>query len=136
MSVHVRTTVLTDGRISVHGGTFPYKDAIKARGGTWDPTNKMWYLPAGTDTGFLPVLPPLPPMPARTYTIRAAPAGPSKSRELWTAEEWAAYVITHRRRGFIGRCCSKAEAFWDYAQGPTHYRCERHGITKSDYTGD
>ncbi len=136
MSVPVRTTVLADGRISVHGGTFPYKDAIKSRGGTWDPTNKMWYLPAGTDTRFLPVLPPLPPMPAHTYTIRVARPGPSKPREEWTADEWQTYVAHHRRRGFIGRCCTKAEPFWEYTMGPTHYKCERHGITTSNYTGD
>jgi len=127
MPVHITQAVQADGSIVLSGSTFSYKDAIKAHGGKWDPAAKTWILPAGTDTSFLQPLP-------RKKAIRVAP----KPREEWTAAEWNAYVAEQyrARRYVVGRCCKHAEDFWEYAMGPTHYRCARHGVTWCNYTGD
>lgn len=130
MSAPVFQAVQPDGRIMVYGGTYEYREALRTHGGRWNAGERAWYLPAGTDTAFLPAEPkPVVPKP-----VVWAP----KSREDWTAAEWASYVWAQRRarRYAVGRCCSHATAFWDYEQGPTHYRCERHGMTRCDYTGD
>lgn len=127
MSYPVLTTVQADGRIMVYGNTYDHRVAIRAHGGKWDPANKTWFLPAGTDTSFLPAPPPVVPKPI------PAP----KTREEWTAAEWAAYVWAQRRarRYVVGACCAHAKSYHDHEQGPTHYRCERHGETRCDYTG-
>ncbi len=118
-------TTLEDGRIQLSGSTFPVRDQIKARGGRWDPASRTWTLPAGTDTTFeVPPPPPPPPPPA------------PRPREEWTAAEWQNYCLRSRSRGSHGPCCAHAKAYWEYAQGPTHYRCERHGVTHNSYTGD
>jgi hypothetical protein len=117
-------TTLEDGRLQLSGATFVVRDQIKARGGRWDPAARVWTLPAGTSTEFeAPPPPPPPPPPPRP-----------KPREEWTAAEWQNYCL--RRRGNSGPCCQKATAYWEYDQGPTHYRCERHGVTHNSYTGD
>ena len=105
--------VQADGRIMVYGGTYDYREAIRTRGGKWNAAEKAWYLPAGTDTTFLPPE-PVPPKPAVTV-----------------------YSVPRRRDG---RCCEKAVSFFPsddpYAHyGPLHYRCESHGISKSNYSG-
>ncbi len=105
--------VQADGRIMVYGSTYDHRDSIRAHGGRWNPADKAWYLPAGTDTSFLPS----PPAPAKPVVA-------------------AAYLP--RRRD--GRCCDKATAFFPsddpYAHyGPLHYRCELHGVSKSNYSG-
>ncbi len=118
----VKATVMEDGRIQLSGATYAVRDQIKARGGKWDATARVWTLPAGTDTVFAPA-----PSPAAV-----APA-PVRTREELTLAEWQMYATSRRN---AGRCCSHATSFWEYAQGPTNYRCERHGITRSSYTGD
>ena len=115
-SLPVHTAVQADGRIMVYGNTYEHRVAIRAHGGKWDPTNKTWYLPAGTDTSFLPKPPPPPKPVITTYATRTVP----------------------RRRD--GSCCDKAVAFFPsddpYAHyGPFHYRCELHGVSKSSYSG-
>jgi hypothetical protein len=133
MSSPIFQVVQADGRIMVYGGTYDHREAIRAHGGKWNAAEKAWYLPAGTETSFLPA----PPKPvAAAPRIRTLPA--AKPREEWTADEWSAYVAAQyrARRYVVGRCCKHAESFWDYAMGPTHYRCERHGVTKCNYTGD
>lgn len=113
-------TTLDDGRIQLSGSTFAVRDQIKARGGRWDAAARVWILPADADTAFA-----APPVP-----VVAAP----RPREEWTAAEWQNYCL--RRRGSSGPCCAHAKAFFEYEQGPMHYRCERHGVTHNSYTGD
>jgi hypothetical protein len=131
MSAPIIQTVLADGRISLCGGTYPLRETIRVRGGKWDPAAKTWTLPAGTDLSFLPAA-PAPPAPKPVP--RAAP----KTREEWTAAEWQSHVAAQyrRRRFIVGACCSHAVSYYDYPQGPTNYRCERHGYTICNYTGD
>ncbi len=101
------SAVQTDGRIKLYGNTYPHRAAIRSLGGTWDPTNKVWYLPAGTDTHSLPIWQPPPPPPPRPLA----------------------------RRGYRGPCCAHAVAYEEYWQGPLQYRCSVHGGTRNDYTG-
>lgn len=118
---------LADGRTSLRGNTFKYKEQIKSVGGTWEPASKSWTMPANTDLSFIRPPPP-PPAP--------------KPREEWTKEEWNAYVQRYylsskRYRGNIERCCKNAVGFTQYdAQGPLCWRCERHGVTYNSYCGD
>lgn len=126
----IKITTLDDGRIQLNGATYVLRDQIKVRGGRWDAAARTWTLPAGADTTF-------EAPPSVTHSRDGSPAarvtGP-RPREEWTAAEWQNYCL--RRRGNSGPCCSHATAYWEYAQGPTHYRCERHGVTHSSYTGD
>lgn len=123
-------TTLEDGRIQLSGATYGVRDQIKARGGRWDPAARVWTLPAGTSTEF-----EAPPPPPPSVTRAAWVTGP-RPREEWTAAEWQNYCLRSRSRGNHGPCCAHAKAFEEYAQGPTHYRCERHGVTHNSYTGD
>jgi len=122
----VKATVMEDGRIQLSGATYAVRDQIKARGGKWDATARVWTLPAGTDTVFAPAA-------ATSATHATRVAEPVRTREELTLAEWQMYATSRRN---AGRCCSHATSFWEYAQGPTNYRCERHGITRSSYTGD
>jgi hypothetical protein len=142
MSDTVVLTLLPDGNLQLSGGTFKYKDAIKAVGGKWNKDTKAWTVPFDADLMFLPSTPAPAAAPAPAPLIRALPYGgytvippKHKAREEWTAAEWQSHVLLNSRRGYIGRCCGHATAFYDYEQGPTHYRCEKHGITRSSYTG-
>ena len=123
MSAPVLVKVLDDGRIELRGGTYPLREAIRAHGGRWNPEARVWTLPAGTDTSFVPVAVPVP-------VVAAAPAAAAAAaRPL---------VFAPRRRD--GRCCDTAVAFWPaddpYSHyGPAHYRCPHHGEMRSNYTG-
>ncbi len=128
-------TTLEDGRLQLSGATYGVRDQIKARGGRWDPAARVWTLPAGTDTTFEAP----PPQSERQSGCLAAPAAfppAPRPREEWTAAEWQNYCLRSRSRGSHGPCCAHAKAYWEYDQGPTHYRCERHGVTHNSYTGD
>jgi hypothetical protein len=122
-TLDITLETLEDGRIRLSGGTFPIKDQIRARGGRWDPAARVWTLPAGTDTTFIPP-PPLTRAEAlEIYYTRVAPA-------------MAAFRAPRRD----GRCCDAAEAYWPstdpYAHyGPCHYRCATHGESRSNYSG-
>ena len=112
MSSPIFQAIQADGRIMVYGGTYDYREAIRAHGGKWNAAEKAWYLPAGADTSFLP------PEPKPVVAAYVPPAP--------------------RRRD--GRCCDKAVSYFPsddpYAHyGPLHYRCESHGISKSNYSG-
>jgi hypothetical protein len=100
------------------GRTYDFKEKIKSLGGQWQPAEKCWKVPAGADLSFL--VPPPPPRP--------------RTREEWTMEEWTWYCIRHRSP--TGPCCKNAKSFQEYEQGPVCYRCERHGVTHNNYTGD
>jgi hypothetical protein len=115
MSAAIFQAVQADGRIMVYGGTYDYREAIRTHGGKWNAAEKAWYLPAGTDTSFLPPLPVVVVAPKPVVAVYAP-----------------------RRRD--GRCCDKATAFFPsddpYAHyGPLHYRCESHGVSRSNYSG-
>lgn len=131
----LRITPLPDGRKTLSGATFHVKDAIKAASlaagaaAVWDPAAKTWTVATGTDLSTIVTPPSSSGAPAPR-----APKPQPRAREDWTREEWQNYCL--RRRGNSGPCCCHAEAFWEYAQGPTQYRCERHGQTHNNWTGD
>jgi hypothetical protein len=130
----LKTTELADGRIELSGGTFPLRDQIKARGGKWDPTRKIWTLPAGTSLEF--EAPPEEKAPA-VGGAGAAPKPKPKPRAEWTREEWQAWSRAYsiRNRGRVERCCEHAAWVGD-PYGPMEYSCPRHGETKGSYRGD
>jgi hypothetical protein len=104
--------VLEDGRIELSGSTFHIRDQIRARGGRWQPAERVWILPAGTSTDFAP--PPPPPPPAVVAPVRRSRGG--------------------------GRCCAAAEVFFASSDpyshyGPASYRCSVHGVSHSTYSG-
>jgi len=47
------TVTKNDFTVKLSGGTFPYKEAIKAAGGLWDPSTKSWTVAVSTDLSFL-----------------------------------------------------------------------------------
>jgi hypothetical protein len=110
----VTVTPLPDGRIQLSGGTFGIKDQIRAHGGRWNPAERVWTLPAGTDTAFVSV---------------------ETAAEIYARVSAAVAMYRPARRD--GRCCSSATAFWPSTDhyGPAHYRCPHHGETRSSYTG-
>jgi len=105
-------TSLADGRIQLSGATYPVHDQIKARGGRWNPAERVWVLPAGSDTTFV-------------APVVAPPAAPP-----------AAPLFVRRDR--LGRCCSAAVGRIDAENpcGPMWFDCKVHGSVKSNYTGD
>lgn len=120
MSTHIFKAAGPDGRVMLYGNTYPYREVIRAAGGKWDATDKAWYLPAGTHTDFLPA--------TAMFSGVAPKVAPAPI---------AAVVVPCRRDG---RCCEKAVSFFPsddpYAHyGPAHYRCDSHGVTKSNYSG-
>ena len=56
----VTINLLDDDSIVLSGGTFDFKDEIKARGGKWNPATKKWVLPKDTSVEFLFVKKPKP----------------------------------------------------------------------------
>ena len=128
-SATVMLTTLEDGRIQLSGGTYPLKDQIRALGGRWNPAERVWTLPAGTDTSFTAV------------PVTAPSGAPSKPPALTREEALAIYsrvaatLAPPVRRD--GRCCASAVAFWpaDDLYGPARYRCPHHGERRSNYSG-
>ncbi len=125
----VKVTTLTDGRLSLKGyATFECRESIKAAAlaagsaAQWQAAEKCWIVPAGTDLAAA-----LPPPP---------PPKPKRLREDWTREEYTQWLIRHARRKVFGPCCRFATAYESRPYGPICYRCERHGDTINDYTGD
>lgn len=148
----VMLTTLPDGRIQLSGGTFGIKDQIRAHGGRWNPAERVWTLPAGTDTSFVPVAapPPAPPklsasaeaMYRAIYKDRLPPLTPALADFLETQVLIAAATLARAAPRRDGRCCSAATAYWPssatdpYAHyDPPHYRCPHHGETRGSYTG-
>ncbi len=122
----ITKTTLPDGRFTLSGRTFDYKELIKAAGGKWDPATKTWTLEAVAEAGLMFLVPP-PPKPL--------PLVPKpRAREDWTAEEWTRYCL--RKRGNVGPCCRHATAHESRPYGPICYNCPRHGYTHNSYTGD
>jgi hypothetical protein len=118
-----------DGRVTLYGATYEHRDAIKAAGGKWDPKEKHWCFPSGTDINFLPAGVLYVPPTAEELKARAAAAAAA-----------AAAYVPPRRVSRDGRCCDHAEVFFPsddpYAHyGPCHYRCKYHGVSKSNYSG-
>jgi hypothetical protein len=115
MSVTIQS--LADGRIVLSGKTFDIKDKIKELKGIWNPEEKTWTLPAGTDISWL-----RPPKPAAQPPV-----------DLWGGVSAHYY----RRPDRSGRCCASAVPQLDPVcpQGPMIYVCAAHGNRKSNYAG-
>lgn len=145
---------LEDGRIQLSGGTYPIKDQIRAHGGRWNPVERVWTLPAGTDTSFVVAAPAAPAAPVPVVAPSVAPPKLSAAAEAVlqlkfvkrpaaiTAEladylERTAIALLHAPRRRDGRCCDHATAFWpaDDHYGPACYRCLLHGETRGTYSG-
>jgi hypothetical protein len=104
----VTVTLLEDGRIQLSGGTFSIKDQIRARGGRWDPTERVWILPAGTDTTFTVAVAPVAVLPPpRRRDGRCCDAAVA----FWPSDDPYAHY------------------------GPASYRCAAHGVGRSTYSG-
>jgi hypothetical protein len=108
-------------QVMLYGNTYPHREAIRTAGGKWDAKDRCWYLPEGTDVGFLPAgalyIPP---------SVSLVPV--------------VAPVIVPRRRTRDGACCEHATAYWPdtgpYSHyGPATYRCVHHGESRSNYSG-
>ena len=148
-SAAVMVKSLEDGRIQLSGGTYPIKDQIRAHGGRWNPVERVWTLPAGTDTSFVPVAPAAPVAAApklsasaealyrAIYKDRTPPITKALADFLETQVLVAAATVAHAPRRRDGRCCAAATAFWpaDDHYGPAHYRCPHHGETRGTYSG-
>ena len=128
MPLHIMTEC---GLLRFSGDTFGYKDMIKALpGAKWRSAEKVWTAPADADIRAIKArMDEFAYWSAKTAHLRLP-------REEWTKEQWKAYCLDWNKRGSPGRCCSKATAFEQYEQGPTCWRCERHGETISNWTGD
>jgi hypothetical protein len=122
--IGITKTALPDGRFTLSGRTFDYKEQIKAAGGKWDPALKTWTLEAAAEQQLMFLVPPL----------SVAPKPKPLPREEWTADQWANYCL--RRRGNVGPCCRHATAKESRPYGPICYNCPRHGYTHNNYTGD
>jgi len=108
-------------QVMLYGNTYPHREAIRTAGGKWDAKDRCWYLPEGTDTGFLPASAFYAPVPA------PVPVVPIIAPVL-------------RRPARDGRCCDKAEAYWPSTGPYSHYdpptfRCAHHGESRSTYSG-
>ena len=129
-STGVKYTTLTDGRLSLKGNTFPYKETIKQVGGKWTPDTNAWVLPAGTDLSFIKPIPQEPIVP-------------------WFACCEKAKIIYFGRQEYICKehdhrpwwlCCDKARIV---SVANMSCSCAAHGSPMSDmrvrgaiYTGD
>ena len=105
----VTTTLLSDGRIQLGGGTYPLREQIRALGGRWNPAERVWTLPAGTDTAFVdpkPVVSVVLP-PPRRRDGRCCDAAVI----FWPSDDPYAHY------------------------GPASYRCADHGVCRSNYSG-
>lgn len=118
MPAPVKITTAADGTLVLTGGTYEFRQAIKERGGRWNPAEKSWTLPAGTDVGFLkpPAAPPAAAPPLRPLL-----------------EVFPPLV----RRDRLGRCCAAARQEFDAVcpQGPMWWVCATHGRERSTYGG-
>jgi hypothetical protein len=57
--IGITKTALPDGRFTLSGRTFDYKEQIKAAGGKWDPALKTWTLEAAAEQQLMFLVPPL-----------------------------------------------------------------------------
>jgi hypothetical protein len=129
----VKTDTLSDGRIGVTGDTFPIKDRIKAAGGRWNPADKSWALPAGTDLAFLKE--PLPPPPRH-------PALCCDEAQFYGTSATEVFCRTHARKPWWF-CCINAKLISVERQScscPTHTQNDPHVacilVRGQRYTGD
>jgi hypothetical protein len=129
----VMVKILEDGRIQLSGGTYLLKDQIRANRGRWNPAERVWTLPAGTDTAFI----------TEAMPVIAPSRSPSKPPALTREEALAIYsrvaaAVALPRRD--GRCCDSSVSFWPADDphahyGPASYRCPHHGETRGNYSG-
>jgi len=120
MPTPVRITTVADGKLVLTGGTYEFRQAIKERGGWWNPAERSWTLPAGTDTAF----------------ITSPPAAPAAAPALLPLEVVFPPVV-RREDKRLGRCCAAARSEFDAVcpQGPMWWVCATHGRERSTYGG-
>ena len=128
----------TESGYTFSGDTYEYRDLIKALpGAKWVPAEKVWTAPKAAD---LAAIKERMEMLKASYESAAYWAAKNAHlrlpREEWTKEQWRNYCIDWNKRGSPGKCCKNATAFEQYEQGPICWRCERHGDTISNWTGD
>lgn len=113
--------------LEVSGKTFDYKDQLKALGGRWNPSRKIWILPVGAD---LSVLQPL-------QQEQPKPVPANMQKQIADYMNSYSHLRGVRLRSRHGRCCSEATTKLDdiNPQGPMWYVCAKHGNYKSDYDG-
>ncbi len=135
MALHIAET---ETGYAFSGDTYNFRDLIKALpGARWAPATKTWTAPKGADLSAIRA------RLAEHEASRAAWAEIAKKnaylrlpREEWTKEQWQEYRLNWNKRGSVGKCCKHAVAFEEYEQGPICYRCEKHGVTHNNWTGD
>lgn len=125
MSVEI--SHMADGRIKLSGKTFAIKDTIKEHKGIWNPDDKSWNFPKGTDLSWV--------KQAVADARAVAAEERAASRTAWL--NYCAKQIRPVQRSRTGRCCSAAVPTLDPVcpQGPMIYVCAAHGTHKSDYAG-
>jgi hypothetical protein len=113
--------------LEVSGKTFDYKDQLKALGGKWNPSRKIWTLPSGTD---LSALQPL----RQQRQISVSASMRQQIADYYISDSYLRRVTGRSRHG---RCCSEATTKLDEdnPQGPMWYVCMKHGNYKSNYDG-
>ncbi len=132
----VKTNTLSYGRISVTGDTFSIKDRLKAAGGRWNATDKVWVLPAGTDLAFLSEpLPPPPPPPRPQHAC-------CDSAKVYGISETEVFCKEHNRLPWWF-CCDKVKTINRARQTcscPVHTQSDPHVasilVRGKRYTGD
>jgi hypothetical protein len=135
--------IVTEGTtLKFSGDTYNFRDLIKALpGARWVAAEMVWTAPVGADlTAIKARMAEYEHSRAFWANAIAATAHLSRPREEWTRAQWRAFCARPRARGESGNhgpCCSGAKPFTQYdAQGPTCYRCEKHGETINCYSGD
>ncbi len=126
-----------NGAYRFSGDTYNFKDLIKALpGAKWVPAEKVWVTGGGDLTAIKDRMAMLKRSTDAAAQYAAKYAYRRKPREEWTKDEWDLYCCEWTKRGSVGKCCGNAKAFQEYEQGPICWRCEKHGVTGNNFTGD
>jgi hypothetical protein len=132
----VKTDTLSDGRIGVTGDTFPIKDRLKSAGARWNASDKVWFLPAGTDLAFLSEPLPPPPPPPRPWNACCDAA------KVYGMTETEVFCKAHNRIPWWF-CCDKVKVINRARQTcscPVHTESDPHVacilVGGKRYTGD
>jgi hypothetical protein len=89
-------TIATLNGILISGKTYDVKEQLKALGGVWQPEEKSWLLPSGTDLST--ITPPAPAAP-----VAKAKAMPSP-KPFWICCDDATIIDYARQMHYCKRC--------------------------------